>query len=253
MIPLGIEATDAVLAWGDGRHRAVALRHAAIHGRPGLWGDDPVRPSSLVWLRDGGDQWEVFAAGRAEPALDWLASTALGRPIVLAAPPAWEPVVRSRVGPQTLVERTPVQTWVRPEPLPLPARSVAVRPLAVEDAGAFEAVAPSWSLRSWGDFASLIERGAAFGVPDGPRLAALAWVVESDLEFDKVGVATDPRFARLGLGRAVASALIGQIEGERARRPLWVVHPGNLGSIALAQSLGFAHRITENLLRWEVR
>ena len=63
MIPLGPEATDAVLSWSDGLHRTSALHHAAIHGRPGLWGDDRSRPSSAIWLREGVDQWEAFAAG----------------------------------------------------------------------------------------------------------------------------------------------------------------------------------------------
>ncbi len=251
MIPLGAEAADSVLGWGDGLHRTVALHHAAIHGRPGLWGDDRFRPSSAIWLRDGGDQWEAFAAGFAGPALDWLESAALGRPIVLAAPPSWEDTVRARVGPRSVVERTPVQTWIRPEPLDRPMSSIAIRPLDLDDAGAFEAVAPLWALRPWGDFATLVDRGAAFGVPTRSGLAAVAWVVESDHDFDKVGVATDPRFLRLGLGKAVASALMGQIEEDRRKHPLWVVNPSNLASLALARSLGFSDPVTETLLRWE--
>ncbi len=251
MIPLGAEAADSVLGWGDGLHRTVALRHAGIQGRPGLWGDDRSRPSSAIWLRDGGDQWEAFAAGFAGPALDWLESAAPGRPIVLAAPPSWEDIVRARVGPASRVERTSVQTWIRPEPLDRPAGPAAVRRLDLDDARAFEAVAPPWALRPWGDFATLIDRGAAFGVPTRSGLATVAWVVESDHDFDKVGAATDPRFARLGLGKAVASALVGQIEGDRKKHPLWVVNPSNLASLALARSLGFSNPATETLLRWE--
>ncbi len=216
----------------------------------GCGGDDRARPSSAIWLREGVDQWEAFAAGFAGPALGWLERAATGRPIVLAAPPSWEEMVRARVGPSVRVERSFVQTWVRPEP---PLRSTGVvdlRGLDHDDAAAFAAVAPPWALASWGDFDALIERGAAFGVPGRSGLAAVAWVVESDHYLDKVGAATDPRFRRLGLGRAVTSALVEHIEQERQKHPLWVVNPGNNPSLALARALGFSTQVTETLLRW---
>ncbi len=250
MIPLGAEATDAVLSWGDGLHRTVALHHAAIHARPGLWGDDRARPSSAIWLRDGGDQWEAFAAGFAGPALDWLARVARARPIVLAAPPSWEENVRARLGPATRVEQGSVQTWVRAEAPCRASGSVDVRRLEHDDDAAFHAVAPPWALVAWGDFETLIDRGAAFGVPGRSGLAAVAWVVESDHHLDKVGVATDPRFRRLGLGRAAAAALIEEVEDRRLRRPLWVANPGNVASLGLARALGFSAQVTETLLRW---
>lgn len=250
MIPLGAEATDAVLGWGDGLHRTVALHHAAIHGRPGLWGDDRVRPSSVLWLRDGGDQWEAFAAGFAGPALAWLEQAATGRPIVLAAPTSWADGVRARAEPARRVEASFVQTWLRPEAVALPESAADVRPLDVDDAAAFAAIAPPWALGAWGDFATALERGAAFGVPSRSGLAAAAWVVESDHHLDKVGVATDPRYRRLGLGRVVAAALLDAIENRRARHPLWVANPGNVASLGLARALGFTTPVTETLLRW---
>ena len=250
MIPLGAEAIDAVLAWGDGLHRTVALHHAAIHGRPGLWGDDRARPSSVVWLRPGDGCWEAFAAGFAGPALDWLGRAATGRPIVLAAPTSWEEVVRARLGATARVSQDFVQTWLRPEPPPAPAASADVRPLDEGDAAAFAAVAPPWALRAWGDFDALLERGAAFGVPGRSGLAAAAWVVESDHHLDKVGVATDPRYRRLGLGRAAAASLADWIERGRGKHPLWVANPSNAASLATARSLGFTLQVTETLLRW---
>ena len=251
MIPIGTEAIDAVLSWGDGLHRTVALHHAAIHGRPGLWGDDRVRPSSVVWLREGGDQWDAFAAGSAGPALAWLKRTAIGRPIVLAAPPSWDEIVQAHLGQTRRVETRTVETWLRPEPAPQRATAAVVRRLDHDDADAFQAVAPPWALRAWGDFANLVDRGVAFGAPARSGLGAVAWVVEADHHLDKLGVATDPRFHRLGLGQAVASALLDEITFERNRHPLWVTDPANRASIGLAHSLGFRTRIRETLLRWE--
>ena len=250
MIPLGTEATDAVLSWGDGLHRTVALHHAAIHARPGLWGDDRVRPSSVVWLRDGGDQWDAFAAGFAGPALAWLERTAPGRPVVLAAPPSWNEIVPARLG-RTRVKTRAVETWLRPEPEPRRETVVGVRRLDLDDADAFADAAPPWALRAWGGFADLLDHGVAFGAPGRSGLGAVAWVVESDHHLDKLGVTTDPRFRRLGLGQAVASALLDEVTFERHRHPLWVTDPANTASIRLAHSLGFRTRIRETLLRWE--
>ena len=250
MIPLGPEATDTVLSWSDGLHRTSALHHAAIHGRPGLWGDDPARPSSVLWLRDGGTRWEAFAAGFADPALDWLIESSVGRPIVLAAPASWEAVIRARVEPAARVELSLMQAWLRPGPGRLSAPVSGARALGPDDADAFAAIAPPWALRSWGDFGGMLAGGAAFGVPSRSGLAAVAWVVESDHHLDKIGVATDPRFRRLGLGRAVASALIAEVEEGRRRHALWVANPENVGSLGLARALGFTTQWSEPLLRW---
>ena len=111
-------------------------------------------------------------------------------------------------------------------------------------------MAPAWALRAWGDFAGLVETGAAFGVPTSGGFAALAWVVESDDHCDKIGVATTPRFRRLGLGRAATLALLGHIARDRRRHPLWTTNPGNAASLALARSLGFSAQVTETIIGW---
>src|SRR3954468_14579738 len=109
MIPIGPEALNWILRRDDAPHRSVALRHAAIHGRPGLWGDDAARPSSVVWLREGDDgRWEGFGAGLPEPSIGWLAGRSGGRTISLMAPSSWEEPARSRAG---RLDRASVQTW----------------------------------------------------------------------------------------------------------------------------------------------
>ena len=108
--------------------------------------------------------------------------------------------------------------------------------------------------RAWGDYAALIERGVAFGVPGGSSgFAALAWTFESDHHCDKVGVWTSPRYRKLGLGRAVAAALVDQVALVRHKHPLWTALPDNAGSVALARSLGFTTQVSETLLRWSPR
>jgi hypothetical protein len=189
--------------------------------------------------------------GRPGPAIAWLAGRAEGRPIALLAPPSWEAPIRAR---GDRLDRATVQTWTRTRPGPTrrpgPAR---VRPLGPGDGPAFESIAPLWALGSWGDFARMIDRGAAFGVPTGQGLAAIGWVYEADDRSDKIGVATAAPFQRLGLGHAVASVLVDHILHDRQKLPHWTTHAGNLASMALARILGFADPISETLLHWAPR
>ena len=250
MVPLRMKAPDWVRKADDAPHRSTAFRHATLHDRPGLWGDHPEHPTGAVWLREGDDGgWEAFGAGRPSPAIDWLAAESGGRPIALLAPPSWEGPVRmlgGRVEVGVIQTRLRPDAWEGPRPWPI----VEARRLTTEDGPAFVEAVPPWALRSWGDFAALVARGAAFGVPTGGGFASLAWTYESDLDHDKVGVATLPRYRGLGLGRAAARALVDHIAVDRRRVPLWVTTPDHPASIALAASLGFSITIEEKLLRW---
>ena len=87
-VPLGPWATDPRA--GDAPRRSAALRHAAIHGRPGLWGDDPAAPRA--W---SGSARGTTAGGRRSrrepgPSPGLARGRAGGRPIALLAPPSWE-------------------------------------------------------------------------------------------------------------------------------------------------------------------
>jgi RimJ/RimL family protein N-acetyltransferase len=170
----------------------------------------------------------------------------------LLAPASWEGPIRMLGG---RVEVGTIQTRMRPDSLemPRPSSRVEVRRLTLDDGSAFAEAVPPWALRSWGEFTSLITGGSAFGVPMPGGFASLAWTYETDLEHDKVGVATRPRYWRLGLGGAAASSLVDHILRDRRRSPLWVTNPANPGSIALAVSLGFSTVVEETLLRWVPR
>jgi GNAT superfamily N-acetyltransferase len=248
MVPLDIEATEHVLGWDVGSFRAVSLRHALIHRRPGLWGDHPRRPRSVVFLREAetSEGWHAFGAGEAAPAVGWL--TRSGRTFSLLAPRAWEGAIRRRSNAALL--RGVVETWVRPDER-IVAPTTSVRRLTVDDADGFNDAAPAWALKGWGSFNGLIERGAAFGVLDRDGgFAALAWIFEADHDRDALAVATRPRYQRLGLGRAAGSALVAHVEADRRKTPLWTVADVNVASKALARSLGFSPRAREVVLRW---
>ena len=64
---------------------------------------------------------------------------------------------------------------------------------------------------------------------------------------------TPPRYRRLGLGLAAASALVEHVVSHRGRAPLWSTRPGNEPSLTLARTLGFSPAASEPVLRWPPR
>jgi GNAT superfamily N-acetyltransferase len=265
MVPLDPLAVRSLRSWlGEPPGPALlALHHALTYQRPGLWGDHARVPRSVVLVREGDDQLEAFGAGEPEPAAGWLAGQ--GRAVSLVAPAAWRDAVGARVGP---VEQGAIDTWTidpfdltmttmldAPEPGATDGsrRTPLTRPLTAADADAFAATAPPWALRGWGTFSALVAFGAGYGVPDGAGFAALAWIFDQSAGFDSIGVFTVPRYRRLGLGRAAASALITHIARRRSKVPLWSTSPANHDSLALARSLGFTNQVTESLIRWPPR
>ncbi len=250
MVPLDESAIARVLAWDVGEHRALSLRHALIHRSPGLWGDHPRTPRSVLLVREveAPEGWHVFGAGVAEPAVAWLAKR--GRKFSLLAPESWEGAIRKR---SSLVIRGVVETWIRADEGPRLslASPILTRRLTPDDASAFARSAPDWALRGWGDFNRLIAEGAAVGVSTlSGQFASVAWIYEADHDRDSIAVSTDTRFRRLGLGRAAASALIDDVEAVRGKAALWTVDATNVPSKALARSLGFSPRSRESVLRW---
>ena len=281
MVPLDAAAARYVRTWlgpppGPG---LLALRHALVYRRPGLWGDHPSAPQSVLLVREGEGRLEVFGAGAAEPAVGWLAAQV--RPFTLLSPDDWHEVVSDRLGGAE-IETDGAETWsgglIAPigrvetsskskstssqssfivstgpkaaSPTQVNKAGVTTRRLTASDFAAFTAGVPAWALRGWRSFPALIEYGAAFGVPHGSGFASIAWVFDQVDGYDSVGVFTTPRYRRLGLGRASSSALIEHIVLRRGKIPLWSTTPANTPSRTLARTLRFAVAGTETLLHW---
>ncbi len=228
----------------------LALPHASRQRLPGLWGNDPFSPRSVLLLREGDGQIEAFGAGDPRPAVGWLAG--LSSPIALLAPPQWRTEITAIVGEYdvgTVVTRSYAPLEYAP---PRPPTLVARR-LTLQDAAAFTATAPSWALRGWRTFDTLVTQGAAFGIPHGDGFAALAWIFEATSRSDALAVYTVPRYRLLGLGRAASFALLDHVRHVRGKAPLWSASADNEASNALAESLGLFPRVTETILRWPPR
>lgn len=258
MVSLSPPGMDHALEWLGpypqiGR---LSLRHALARRRPGLWGDHPTRPCSVIWMCEGPDRREAFAGGAAAPALAWL-----GRQpgtLAMVAPDEWEWEIEeafAEIEKASVITRRYRPIDLGPDRLPTrwrdhpPVSCATVRRLGAGDRAGFLAVAPSWGLRGWGRYETLLERGAAFGVGVGNQLASVAWTDATDGRYEGVGVATLPRYQRLGLGRAAAAALIRHLLVERATTPLWAASAENAASLGLATSLGLVASISETLLR----
>ena len=244
MIRLEPSMTRKLLTGREGPRRRLALEHAALWGRPGFWGDHPSQPQSIVWVRQGDGHLDVFALGEPDRAVGWLAT--LDQPINLLAPPWWEPVVRGQFGS---VVRSHVETWTLDAGLSWPpVGRVSLKRLEVEDEARFLEVVPSWALRAWPSYTAMIAHGAGFGVAHHDQWVAIAWVVERSPTNASIGVWVREDLRRIGLGRAVASALGTHIT-EIGATPLWVTHLANEGSRKLARSLGLRPIMAEPLLR----
>lgn len=247
MVPLNARAASHVLSWDDGTRRALALHHALLRQRPGLWGDHARRPSSVVLLRRGEGQWEAYGTGAPEPAARWLADRRA--PVALLAPDGWDDSIRAIAG---AVRQGPIQVRYRTaeHPLPAPPSRIAVRRLGLADVSAFATASPSWALRAWGSARECVREGAAFGVPYQGGFAAMAWIGEVDQFLDAIGVYTVPRYRRLGLGHAAALWLVRHIVIDRRKCPLWSTTGDNAASQALAEALGFSLLMEEPVLRF---
>ncbi|MFO0959229.1 MAG: GNAT family N-acetyltransferase [Isosphaeraceae bacterium] len=243
----------------DSLRRRVAIGHALR--MPGyeraVWGDQVRRPHSLFLARKADDRWEAFGAGKPNPSISWLLGGQLKAELVLVGPPAWHEAVAKRGGTAQFGQ---LETWIQTDPGRPPAAGppgteALVRPIAWDEKAAFLALAPPWALRAWRAFELALAESPMFAIPhrDGSGFASMAWVCETDNQHASIGVATDERYRGLGLGRAVARALIGALQAGPAhqrRLPAWFTEAENAPSRALAESLGFRHQRSEPLARW---
>ena len=251
MVLLDSASARYVRSWlGEPKRPGVLdLYHALGHHRRGIWGDDARAPHSILLIREGDGQLDAFGAGDPEPALSWLSRRA-GRTVALLGPPEWREAVGRRFKP---IERSEILTltW-QPQAESSPIPPVVARRLVADDFEAFRKseATPPWALFAWNSFAELIKHGAAFAVDYQGSFIALAWIYSQTDRFDAIAVSTVPKYRGLGLGKAVASALLTHVVSERGKFPIWTTASSNEASQGLAESLGFAQNASETLLRF---
>jgi RimJ/RimL family protein N-acetyltransferase len=125
-----------------------------------------------------------------------------------------------------------------------PAHSIAagaiLRPLIPADAGLLARLAPdtAWIAETWGGAAGLAASGYAWGAFVDGVLVSVANSFFVGETCEDVGVVTEAPYRGRGYSSACSAALCREIQA-RGHTPTWGTSPDNVGSIRVAEKLGF--------------
>ena len=96
----------------------------------------------------------------------------------------------------------------------------------------------SWISDTWGGPAGLAASGMAWAAFDAGTPVAVAVPFFVGDRFEDIGVVTHPEHRRRGLARSCGAAVVTDIR-RRRHTPTWTTSPDNIGSLAVAERLGF--------------
>ena len=96
----------------------------------------------------------------------------------------------------------------------------------------------AWISKTWEGGPSMAASGYSCGVFTGGRLVAVANTFFVGDRYEDLGVVTEPEFRGCGLGMACAGLVCAEVLN-RGRIPSWTTSPDNVGSIRVAEKLGF--------------
>jgi len=167
----------------------------------------------------------------------------------IEAPSAWEPTLR-RIDPDVAMWSRVVA--VLPAAGSAPPPDPRVRRLTASDTEAVGQLHTkiSWISDTWGGTAGLAASGMAWAAFDaGTPVAVAVPFFVGELSED-IGVVTHPEHRRQGLARSCAAAVVTDIR-RRRHTPTWTTSPDNIGSLTVAERLGFIPE--RNDVLWAVR
>lgn len=153
--------------------------------------------------------------------------------------PAFLPVLEQTCGKVYRWPRVLFQLDTPPLALPL-AANVVIRRLTSADAGAVARLAPdlTWIAETWDGPAGLAAGGYAWGAwVDGELISVACSFFVGEI-YEEVGVVTEAAYRARGCSSACSAALCRDIQ-RRGHIPTWSTSPDNLGSIRVAEKLGF--------------
>jgi len=156
-------------------------------------------------------------------------------PLVRAACPdlvAWERVVYQ------LEDLRPISTSAGAE----------IRRLEEADVPEMANLSPEsdWVMKTWGGVSGAAKSGMAWGAFVAGKLASIACPFFVGLQYEDLGVATEPAYRGRGLSTACTYALIQGVL-RRSKRVSWNTSPDNIASIRVAEKAGFRFVRTDRL------
>lgn len=162
-------------------------------------------------------------------------------------PVKFEPLLRAACPDITVWERT-VYQLNKARPVPTPA-GVEIRRLEEADATLLEGLSPesAWVIKTWGGANGAANSGAAWGAFLKGKLASVACTFFMGLQYEDLGVATEPAHRGQGLSAACTYALIQDVL-RRGKRASWNTSPDNTASIRVAEKVGFRFVRADRLL-----
>lgn len=91
---------------------------------------------------------------------------------------------------------------------------------------------------SWGSTDDFLEKGKGYCILDENEVVTVAFTAAiSDTEVD-IGIETNEKYRKQGFGKCVAALMVKDVL-KRNKTPIWECNINNLGSKAIAESVGF--------------
>jgi len=206
--------------------------HVLNTGNGHVWADRFPAPRAL--LAEVAGNYQLYGDAQAFTPVE-LAPVLQG---FIDCPAEFEPFLRAACPDLIRWERVVYQLDCL-QPIPAPA-GAEVRRLGVADRGALENLSPDcdWVIKTWGGAENKARNGFAWGAFVEGRLASIACTFFAGIQYEDLGVATEPAFRGRGLSAACTQGLAGDVL-LRGKRVSWNTSPDNLASIRVAGKVGF--------------
>ncbi|MCC6166058.1 MAG: GNAT family N-acetyltransferase [Caldilineaceae bacterium] len=234
MIQLKAAQRAALRSWFQPERPAAALvgPHVQQTGH-GVWWADRWPDPRLVIARTGANY-----ALRGDPAT-LLAHVPVPIEGFIDPDPAFVSILEQVYGKVYRWPRVLFRLDTPPLASPI-AANATIRRLTSVDAGAVAQLAPdlTWIAETWDGPAGLAAGGYAWGAFINGRLASVACSALVGETYEEAGVVTEAAYRGRGYSAACSVALCREIQA-RGHIPAWSTSPDNLGSIRVAEKLGF--------------
>jgi len=162
-------------------------------------------------------------------------------------PQEFEPLLRAACADLVAWERVVYQLEdLRPISTPPGAE---IRRLEATDAPEMANLSPEsdWVVKTWGGVSRAAKSAVAWGAFMKGKLVSIACPFFVGIQYEDLGVATEPPYRGWGLSTGCAYALIQDVL-QRGKRVSWNTSTDNIASIRVAEKLGFRFVRTDRLL-----